>query len=85
MKYINTSGYKAAFIKTAAISILMIFSFSWIYAAQDYADALYKSIYYYGAQRCGDTKSWIHGACHLQDGQVNGIDLTGDGTIAATT
>jgi hypothetical protein len=77
VKYINTSGYKAAFIKTAAISILMIFSFSWIYAAQDYADALYKSIYYYGAQRCGDTKSWIHGACHLQDGQVNGIDLTG--------
>jgi hypothetical protein len=77
VKYINTSGYKAAFIKTAAVSILMAFSFSWIYAAQDYADALYKSIYYYGAQRCGDTKSWIHGACHLEDGKVNGIDLTG--------
>ena len=51
---------------------------SLLLAAHNYPDALYKSIYYYGAQRCGNTKSWIHGACHTQDGQTaGGIDLTG--------
>jgi endoglucanase len=65
--------------------ILIIFSFLFLYfpifAAQDYRDALYKTIYYFGAQRCGNTASWIHAACHVKDGQTpggpGGIDLTG--------
>ena len=77
MKHIKTSDPRAAIIKIAVIFMAVIISFSNLFAAQDYTDALYKSIYYYGAQRCGDTKSWIHAACHLEDGQVNGIDLTG--------
>jgi len=27
---------------------------------------------FFGAQRCGDTDSWFHGACHLQDGSAIG-------------
>ncbi|MCQ2105274.1 MAG: glycoside hydrolase family 9 protein [Fibrobacter sp.] len=30
-----------------------------------------------GAQRCGNTNSWFHAACHLQDGSEVGHDLTG--------
>ncbi len=43
----------------------------------DYAEAQHLSTYFLGAQRCGDTKSWIHGACHLTDGQSVSKDLTG--------
>jgi len=43
----------------------------------DYAEAQHLSTYFLGAQRCGDTKSWIHGACHLTDGQAVSKDLTG--------
>ena len=32
--------------------------YSWV------RDALLK---FYGANRCGDSQSWFHGACHLQD------------------
>ncbi len=57
---------------------VILFIPSFLLAAHNYPDALYKSIYYYGAQRCGNTKSWIHGACHTKDGQSSGgIDLTG--------
>ena len=56
----------------------MVLYYSLVFAAQNYTDALYKSIYYYGAQRCGNTKSWMHAACHTKDGQSSGgIDLTG--------
>ena len=48
-----------------------------VFAAQNYPDALYKSIYYYGAQRCGTTNSWCHGACHTDDGSSIGLDLSG--------
>ncbi len=77
MNTIKTSVPKTAFRIPLAVAAILITTFSYSFAAQNYADALYKSIYYYGAQRCGDTKSWIHAACHLEDGQVNGIDLTG--------
>lgn len=30
-----------------------------------------------GAQRCGNTNSWFHKPCHLQDGSEIGHDLTG--------
>lgn len=43
----------------------------------DYPKAQYLSTYFLGAQRCGNTDSWIHGACHTQDGQQVGLDLTG--------
>jgi len=32
---------------------------------------------FFGAQRCGDTKSHFHAACHLKDGSRIGHDLTG--------
>lgn len=47
----------------------------------DYAKAQHLSTYFLGAQRCGDTKSWIQpegaGGCHTTDGQPVGKDLTG--------
>ncbi len=47
----------------------------------DYALAQHLSTYFLGAQRCGDTKSWIQpeggGGCHITDGQSVGKDLTG--------
>jgi len=45
--------------------------------SHDYALAQHLSTYFYGAQRCGNTSSWCHGSCHLQDGQNVGLDLTG--------
>ncbi len=41
------------------------------------------SLRFYGAERCGDTGNWIiadhtlGGTCHLQDGQSEGLDLSG--------
>lgn len=35
------------------------------------------SLKFFGAQRCGDTKSHFHAACHLKDGSKIGHDLTG--------
>ena len=62
-------------------SFVFIFTFLAFFPAlicqHNYADALYKTTYYYGSQRCGDTQSWSHAACHLQDGNDVGHDLTG--------
>lgn len=38
---------------------------------------LEKSLMFFGIQRCGDTHSHFHGACHLKDGSAEGFDLTG--------
>ncbi len=35
------------------------------------------SLKFFGAQRCGNTKSHFHAACHLKDGSKIGHDLTG--------
>lgn len=35
------------------------------------------SLKFFGVNRCGDTHSWIHGACHLKDGSGIGHDLAG--------
>ncbi len=35
------------------------------------------SLKFFGIQRCGDTKSHMHAACHLKDGSKVGHDLTG--------
>lgn len=56
---------------------LVIITISNITAQHDYADALHLTTYFYGANRCGDTKSWCHGACHTRDGENDGIDLSG--------
>jgi hypothetical protein len=56
---------------------LPLFTASFLFAAQDYRNALYLATYFYGAQRCGNTQSWAHAACHLKDGQTQGLDLTG--------
>lgn len=35
------------------------------------------SLKFFGIQRCGNTKSHMHAACHLKDGSAVGHDLTG--------
>ncbi len=49
------------------------------FSQHDYEQALHLSTYFLGAQRCGDTDSWIHpsGGCHMTDGQDVSQDLTG--------
>ena len=44
--------------------------------------AIYNAIFenslkFFGIQRCGNTKSHMHAACHLKDGSAIGHDLTG--------
>jgi|GEM_PF-1559947 len=65
---------KATVLLTALITVL---SYNGIFAAHDYRQALYLSTYFYGAQRCGSTNSWIHGACHVKDGYATNGDLDG--------
>lgn len=38
---------------------------------------LENSLKFFGIQRCGNTKSHMHAACHLKDGSAVGHDLTG--------
>ncbi len=38
---------------------------------------LEKSLMFFGIQRCGNTHSHFHAACHLKDGSMVGHDLTG--------
>ena len=38
---------------------------------------LENSLKFFGIQRCGNTKSHFHAACHLKDGSAVGHDLTG--------
>lgn len=38
---------------------------------------LENSLKFFGIQRCGNTKSHFHAACHLKDGSAIGHDLTG--------
>lgn len=38
---------------------------------------LENSLKFFGIQRCGNTKSHMHAACHLKDGSAIGHDLTG--------
>lgn len=45
-------------------------------------DEIFNSIFetslkFFGIQRCGDTKSQLHGTCHLKDGSAVNHDLTG--------
>lgn len=42
-----------------------------------YNAVLENSLKFFGIQRCGDTKSQLHAACHLKDGSEIGHDLTG--------
>lgn len=49
--------------------------------AQDYNEALHLTTKFFGAQRCGSTDSWIHGACHGGDANISAsgetVDLSG--------
>lgn len=63
-------------MKKISLLLLSIVSFT-MNAQHDYAKAQHLSTYFLGAQRCGNTDSWIHGACHTTDGQSEGKDLTG--------
>ncbi len=60
-----------------SLNIILSFFIPAFTQNHDYTEALYKTIYFYGANRCGDTKSWCHGACHTRDGERDGIDLSG--------
>lgn len=45
-------------------------------------DKIYNYIFenglkFFGSNRCGNTESWMHGACHLKDGSKVGHDLSG--------
>ena len=42
-----------------------------------YNSILEKSLMFFGIQRCGNTNSHFHGACHLKDGSRINHDLTG--------
>jgi endoglucanase len=66
-------------MKIKFLSSAILLAFQAVYAQHDYSKALHLTTYFMGAQRCGDTKSWIHpeGGCHLTDGQKEGVDLTG--------
>ena len=65
-------------ISTVASVSTALFVFSQpLLAAYDYSEALNISTKFFGAQRCGATDSWIHAACHSNDGKDEGVDLTG--------
>ncbi len=57
--------------------LLLLVMVQTVLSQHDYKDALHKTTFYYGAQRCGDNQSWIHEACHTRDGERDGLDLTG--------
>ncbi|MBD3240730.1 MAG: glycoside hydrolase, partial [Chitinivibrionales bacterium] len=42
-----------------------------------YNTILETALRFFGANRCGDTKSWLHGACHLHDGSALGARFDG--------
>jgi hypothetical protein len=42
-----------------------------------YNDVSETALKFFGVNRCGDTKSWIHAACHLQDGSALGASYAG--------
>ncbi len=52
------------------ISAILVFS-------HNYTNALHLTTYFYGSQRCGVGNSWLHENCHLRDGELVGVDLTG--------
>lgn len=57
--------------------VLILICNNQIIAQHNYEYALEIATRFLGAQRCGNSDSWLHGDCHLQDGQTVGIDLTG--------
>lgn len=58
-------------------ALIFIGSYPLLYAQHDYATAQHLATRFLGAQRCGATQSWMHGACHTQDGEAVGKDLSG--------
>jgi hypothetical protein len=42
-----------------------------------YDKVLEKVLFFFGANRCGKTDSWLHGACHLKDGSRLGAAFSG--------
>jgi endoglucanase len=75
----NQEGYfmfSKQFVSIFTSTIIVLLSFS-TSVAEDYENALHLSTKFFGAQRCGNTDSWIHGTCHDEDGSDEGVDLTG--------
>ena len=64
-------------ISFCLITCLLLISFQEAIGQHDYAKAQHLSTYFLGAQRSGDTKSWIHGPSHTKDGEAVGKDLSG--------
>ncbi|MFW6244855.1 MAG: glycoside hydrolase family 9 protein, partial [Fibrobacterota bacterium] len=42
-----------------------------------YNDVFETALKFFGINRCGDTKSWIHDACHVKDGSALGAEYAG--------
>lgn len=42
-----------------------------------YGKVLEKVLFFFGANRCGPSESWLHGACHLKDGSHLGAAFAG--------
>ncbi|MBN2737065.1 MAG: glycoside hydrolase family 9 protein [Spirochaetales bacterium] len=70
-------------MKLKIVTILIFFVFAFSLQAQNYSDALLKSIQFYDANRCGPHAGddsifadW-RGACHTEDGKDVGVNLTG--------
>jgi len=68
-------------MKNITLLLALNLAFNGFSQTHDYALAQHLSTYFLGAQRCGDTKSWIQpeggGGCHNTDGQSVGKDLSG--------
>ncbi len=65
-----------SFFETFYAILLTLFCVTFINSqTHDYAKAQHLSTYFLGGQRCGDTGSWLHGACHTTDGQYVRPDL----------
>jgi len=68
-------------MKKTFLFLALTFTLNGFSQTHDYALAQHLSTYFLGAQRCGNTKSWIQpessGGCHNTDGQSVGKDLTG--------
>ncbi len=77
---ININAKKTGPSNAKLLITLIIFilsAFPLFAATNDYAQALKLGTYFFGGQRCGNTQSWLHGACHTQDGSTQGMSLSG--------
>jgi len=59
------------------LSVQGKYSDPFVIADTIYAHAQERLGWFFGAQRCGNEPSWLHGACHLHDGSALSANLDG--------